>query len=85
MAVTKTMWNGDYNPELYRRSQCYACDKVIRRRGYLVGCQDDQTVYVGPECFRHIKAAGANGYQPALGGPRLYLLAYTKHAKELQP
>lgn len=74
-----SMPNGDLNPELYQRVACYACDKTLRGAGYLVGCQDDQTVFVGPECFRHIRAGGADGYQPPKGGPRLYLLVHTKH------
>lgn len=41
---------------------------------HLVTCADDQTAFVGPECFKKIRAAGDDGYQPPLGGPRLYLI-----------
>lgn len=75
-----TIPNGDLNPELHRREPCFACRKRMRGLGYLVGCKDDQTVFVGAECFREIKKAGTDGYQPPKGGPRLYLVQHTKHA-----
>lgn len=56
--------------------RCFACEKVIGDDGYIVGCKDEQTVSVGPECYRKVKAGQENGYQPPLGGPRLYLLQY---------
>ncbi|HJV96916.1 MAG TPA: hypothetical protein VJ608_12800, partial [Albitalea sp.] len=31
------------------------------------------TMWVGRECFKKIAAAGEGGYQPPLGGPRLFL------------
>lgn len=55
--------------------KCFACDRPVTE-GYLVGCADEQDVGVGPECYAKIRKAGANGYQPPLGGPRLYLLEY---------
>jgi hypothetical protein len=61
--------------------RCYACDRKLGKAPQLVGCQDDQTVHVGIECYRLIKSAGAEGYQPSKGGPRLYLLQFTKHAR----
>ncbi len=54
-------------------SRCYACDKL--GASYLVACIDDQTVFVGADCFRKIKKAGAIGYQPQKGGPRLFTIA----------
>lgn len=80
--MSRSIPNGDLNPELYRREPCFACGKRMARSGYLVGCKDDQTVFVGPECLRHIKEAGENGYQPPKGGPRLYLLQFTKHSEQ---
>lgn len=61
------------------KTLCYACDRPLKRNGdeleaYRVDTRDHQTVFVGPECFRKIKAAGDAGYQPPLGGPKLYLL-----------
>lgn len=53
--------------------KCFACDRPIID-GYLVGCADEQDVSVGNECFRNIRRAGESGWQPPLGGPRLYCL-----------
>jgi hypothetical protein len=58
---------------------CFACDKPLKdtaTRGLLVTCADEQTVFVGAECFRHIKAGREAGWQPKKGGPRLYMLQY---------
>lgn len=54
--------------------RCYACGKLLGTRPRLVDTREDQTVYVGPECFKRIVTAGDCGYQPPKGGPRLYLL-----------
>jgi hypothetical protein len=62
-----------------RTERCFACDKPVGRTPQLVACKDDQTAHVGIDCYRKIKAAGADGYQPPNGGPRLYLLQFTKH------
>ena len=53
---------------------CYACGKKLRPRvrPFEADTRDAQVVYVGPECFRHIAAAGELGFQPEGGGPRLY-------------
>jgi hypothetical protein len=59
--------------------RCFACNKSMKGSRYLAACQDDQTVFVGPECFREIRKSGSDGYQPELGGPRLYLVQFTKH------
>jgi len=54
--------------------KCFACDRSLPKHRKLVDTRDAQTVYVGPECYKKIVQAGAAGYQPPLGGPRLYLL-----------
>jgi hypothetical protein len=65
--------------------KCFACGKPFKKtngktstRKFIVGCADEQTVYVGIDCFDHIVAAGAIGYQPVRKGkpcgPRLYTL-----------
>lgn len=55
---------------------CFACGKKFGKRGqFLVDTRDGQEVYVGPECLKHVQAAGDTGYQPAKGGPRLYPLS----------
>jgi hypothetical protein len=35
--------------------------------------EDGQMQYVGPDCFAKIVAADTKGYQPPLGGPRLFV------------
>lgn len=54
--------------------RCFACDRILDLRKTLVDTRDGQTVYVGSECYRHVKRAGEAGYQPPKGGPRLYLI-----------
>lgn len=60
--------------------KCFACDRPLRDAKYLVDTRDAQTVYVGPDCFKKIVAAGEAGYLPQgwkdldQGGLRLYLL-----------
>lgn len=54
--------------------RCFACDRALGRNPYRVDTRDDQTVFVGVECYRLVAAAGEAGYQPPRGGPRLWLL-----------
>lgn len=64
------------------QEKCFACDKPIQPgKECMVETADHQTVYVGSECYRKVKAAAKNpgtgfeperGYQPPKGGPRLY-------------
>jgi hypothetical protein len=54
--------------------RCFACDRKLGKNPALVRCADEQTVYVGRECFKLVKAAGTDGYLPPNGGPRLYLM-----------
>ena len=56
---------------------CFACGRPLRGRNgaYLVDTRDAQTAYVGADCFKKIRSMGDEGWQPPLGGPRLYLLA----------
>jgi len=55
---------------------CFACGRKLGKSPYLADTRDDQTVYVGSECAKLIKSAGEQGYQPPLGGPRLYPLTH---------
>ena len=57
---------------------CFACDRKLGRNPKLVDTRDDQTVYVGTECYKLVMAAGEKGYQPPAGGPRLYPLKTEK-------
>ena len=56
--------------------KCYACDKAMQEfltsRVFTVETEDGQHQRVGPDCFERIRSAGVLGYQPPLGGPRLY-------------
>ncbi len=56
-------------------NKCYACGRAFRlgRADFLtVLTSDGQAVYVGDDCWKRITASGTAGYQPPLGGPRLY-------------
>lgn len=53
------------------KTRCYACDKLRSRRNRIF-TSDGQMQYVGAECFKKIRKAGQAGYQPPLGGPRLF-------------
>ena len=55
-------------------SRCFACDRKLGQNPYPADTRDAQWVYVGTECYKRIKAAGDAGYQPPLGGPRLYFI-----------
>ena len=52
--------------------KCFACNKSMKNRRYLVDTRDGQTCYVGSDCYKKVVSAGENGYQPPLGGPKLY-------------
>lgn len=54
--------------------RCYACNKPLGARPSFCLTSDDQGQFVGSECVKLILAAGDDGYQPPLGGPRLYPL-----------
>ena len=45
------------------RVTCFACGKTIRTKAYVANTRDDQLVYVGSDCWKHIKASGETGYQ----------------------
>jgi hypothetical protein len=57
-----------------KTEKCFVCGRKLGRNPKVVTCSDEQTVYVGVECYREITRGGAFGYQPPSGGPRLYLL-----------
>ena len=58
--------------------KCYACDKILSGKTFWAITRDGQKVHIGPVCFKKIKAAFPEGYQPTLGGPKLYLIAATE-------
>ncbi len=60
-------------PAIGTGDRCYSCDRLLKS-AWWADTRDDQIVVVGAECHRRIVAAGEAGYQPRLGGPRLYAL-----------
>jgi hypothetical protein len=62
--------------------KCFACDKPFGKQpSRLVNvAHEDQDVYVGPDCYKRIKAAGKRGYQPMKNGkpfgPRLFTMEH---------
>ena len=54
--------------------RCFACDRKLGKNPKLVDTRDAQLVFVGSECHKMIVQAGESGYQPPLGGPRLFLI-----------
>lgn len=51
-------------------NKCFACNRKLGKNPQVAITEDvAQLVYVGSECFKLI---GPAGYQPPLGGPRLY-------------
>ncbi len=52
--------------------ECFACGRKLGKKPGRVDTRDDQSVFVGRECFKLVMAAGEKGYQPPKGGPRLY-------------
>lgn len=56
--------------------QCFACGRKLNQVGTaLAHTLDGQIVYIGPECFKRVAESGEAGWQPRLGGPRLYQIA----------
>jgi hypothetical protein len=54
------------------REQCFACGEPIKSAARAVWTRDPQRQFVGLDCFRKVAHAGAEGYQPDKGGPRLF-------------
>lgn len=65
----------EFDPDKQLDPTCYACGKPIRflQRVFWIQTSDGQDQYVGPDCYTHIANGGKHGYQPPLGGPRLFL------------
>lgn len=62
-----------------RDLDCFACSKLMKKWAFQVESSDGnaltihgQMQYVGSECYRKIRKCGSLGYQPPLGGPRLF-------------
>lgn len=54
--------------------RCFACGRKTGRNPRRADTRDDQVVLIGSECYKLIRAAGEAGWQPPMGGPRLYPL-----------
>ncbi len=52
--------------------RCFACERELKRFRHEAMTADGQRVLVGPECNGWIARNAESGYQPPLGGPRLY-------------
>ena len=55
--------------------ECFACGRRIKagQKVWTARVDTESTlVFVGPECWEKIDKAGVVGYQPPLGGPRLF-------------
>lgn len=55
--------------------KCYACDRMLLTSIWEkkpVFTEDGQKQFVGHNCYEKIKASGQNGFQPPIGGPRLF-------------
>jgi hypothetical protein len=62
-----------------KEPRCFACDRPLKPgRIHWADTRDGQLVHVGLECWRKIALAGDEGYQPPLGGPRLFLVPTTE-------
>lgn len=55
--------------------KCFACGRKLGKHPRMVDTRDAQIVCVGRDCFALVKSAGAKGYQPPGGGPRLFEVA----------
>jgi hypothetical protein len=60
--------------------KCFACGRPFRQNSYgrivfhpEALTLDGQRVFVGYDCAKKINSAGADGYQPPRGGPRLWV------------
>ena len=60
-------------PEITEK--CFCCDRKLGKFPKLVDTRDGQIVYIGKRCWQSVQEAGSQGYQPALGGPKLYPLS----------
>lgn len=67
----------------YFMRKCFACDKKLGKNPTIVDTRDGQIVFVGSECFKLIRRSGETGYQPPLGGPRLWRIPKKLSQQEL--
>lgn len=59
------------------KGRCFACAKPLKN-AEIADTRDGQIVFVGSDCFQKIRASGQDGYQPPLGGPRLWMQRVTR-------
>lgn len=67
--------------------KCFACDKKLGKNPHVADTRDDQTVFVGADCYKKIEKAGQEGYRPTSwdfgGNLRLYTLPKGLSQEEL--
>ncbi len=60
--------------EQHKEDRCYICGKKFQSaKRYQVDTRDDQIVYVGPDCYKRVMAAGDEGFAPL---PKGYVKFY---------
>lgn len=50
-------------------AKCFACNRKLGKNPYVAVTGDGQRVNVGSQCYKLI---GPEGYQPPMGGPKLF-------------
>jgi len=63
MAAMPAWLTRDDRPDF---GHCFACGRRLRREGHVVFTADGQAPWVGPECLRKIRVAGAAGWPDLL-------------------
>jgi hypothetical protein len=64
-------------------ADCFACGRKLRQAALRKATTaDGQIVEVGPNCLKHVKAAGTKGYQPPIGGPLLFEYKAKERSRE---
>lgn len=53
---------------------CFCCGRKLGMFPVLVDTRDAQTAFIGRRCWKKVRDAGDDGYQPVRGGPKLYPL-----------
>lgn len=67
------------------KEKCFACDRRLGNKPMTVATSDGQRVLVGSDCLRRIVDAGADGYQPPKGGPKLFALMHAPAPTKATP
>ena len=63
------------------KEKCFACGKRVGLHPHVGYTRDGQQVYIGRECWKHVEQSGDMGYQPPLGGPRIFKSSNSHHGR----